>query len=51
SGVGDFGHEGIDAFVQDHRCREICKRLGLDDDVPLIPTSKIQVTDKSAEDG
>ncbi|TEB18897.1 hypothetical protein FA13DRAFT_1802804 [Coprinellus micaceus] len=41
SGVGDFGTDGIAAFIQQHRCREICKRLGLDKDVPLRENSAL----------
>lgn len=35
SGIGDFGPEGINAFVEAHTCGDICKRLGLNDEVPL----------------
>ncbi len=35
SGIGDFGREGINAFLQDHQCGEICKCLHLDEDIPL----------------
>ncbi|KAF9440676.1 hypothetical protein P691DRAFT_686846, partial [Macrolepiota fuliginosa MF-IS2] len=35
SGIGDFGPEGINAFIRDHHCKEICKRLGLDEDISL----------------
>lgn len=37
SGIGDFGLEGINAFIRDHQCSEICKCLHLDENVPLRP--------------
>jgi hypothetical protein len=43
SGIGDFGVEGIETFIRDHICGNICLRLGLDKKVPLIA----QVTDAS----
>lgn len=35
SGIGDFGREGINAFIRDHQCGEICKCLCLNENVPL----------------
>lgn len=35
SGIGDFGTEGINTFIKSHECGAICKRLGLDEGVPL----------------
>lgn len=35
SGIGDFGQDGIDTFIRDHTCGEICQRLGLDRSIPL----------------
>jgi hypothetical protein len=29
TGVGDFGIEGIQSFLRDHICCDICRRLGL----------------------
>lgn len=29
SGVGDFGQQGIDTFIKDHKCKKFCKSLGL----------------------
>jgi hypothetical protein len=29
SGVGDFGPKGIESFLRDHRCKHLCKILGL----------------------
>ncbi|KAF4574709.1 hypothetical protein EYR36_006059 [Pleurotus pulmonarius] len=41
SGVGDSGEEGIQSFLQDHKCLDICKQLGLDATIPLLlPRSK-----------
>ncbi|KAK7007244.1 hypothetical protein R3P38DRAFT_2432505, partial [Favolaschia claudopus] len=30
SGIGDFGLEGINSFIQDHSCGDVCNRLALD---------------------
>ncbi len=35
SGIGDFGSEGINAFITGHHCGDICKRLHLDQEIPL----------------
>lgn len=35
SGIGDFGTEGINTFINGHECGAICKRLGLDEGIPL----------------
>ena len=35
SGIGDFGEEGIDTFLCDHRCNNVCKALQLHYTVPL----------------
>ncbi|KAJ3520545.1 hypothetical protein NMY22_g12707 [Coprinellus aureogranulatus] len=37
SGVGDFGKDGIARFLEQHECRDICRRLGLDKSIPLDP--------------
>ncbi|KAH6893870.1 kinase-like domain-containing protein [Coprinopsis sp. MPI-PUGE-AT-0042] len=39
SGVGDFGRVGIDGFVRQHECREICNLLGFPDAIPLVTSS------------
>ncbi|KAK7029317.1 kinase-like domain-containing protein [Favolaschia claudopus] len=36
SGIGDFGLEGINSFIQDHSCGDVCNRLALDEVAPLI---------------
>ncbi|KAJ7231517.1 kinase-like domain-containing protein [Mycena rebaudengoi] len=36
SGVGDFGIEGIQSFLRDHTCEDICLRLRLDKTAPLV---------------
>lgn len=36
SGIGDFGTEGINTFIESHKCGAICKRLGLDEGIPLV---------------
>ncbi|KAF6748400.1 kinase-like domain-containing protein [Ephemerocybe angulata] len=35
SGIGDHGIPAIEIFIRDHRCRDICRRLGLDRAYPL----------------
>ncbi|KAK7058136.1 kinase-like domain-containing protein [Favolaschia claudopus] len=35
SGIGDFGSEGIETFLKDHICGDICVALNLDKEVPL----------------
>ncbi|TFK26791.1 hypothetical protein FA15DRAFT_587615, partial [Coprinopsis marcescibilis] len=35
SGVGDHGPDGIQTFVDQHECRELCKALGLSAQYPL----------------
>lgn len=35
SGMGDYGQEGIDNFVADHSCTDICKWLQLEQKMPL----------------
>ncbi|KAJ7304696.1 kinase-like domain-containing protein, partial [Mycena albidolilacea] len=36
TGVGDFGIEGIQSFLRDHICCDICRRLGLDRTASLV---------------
>ncbi|KAJ7856017.1 hypothetical protein B0H13DRAFT_1473929, partial [Mycena leptocephala] len=36
SGIGDFGIEGIESFLRDHTCRDVCLRLRLDKTAPLV---------------
>ncbi|KAK7048818.1 kinase-like domain-containing protein [Favolaschia claudopus] len=36
SGIGDFGLEGINSFIRDHSCGDVCNRLALDEVAPLI---------------
>ncbi|KAK7034990.1 kinase-like domain-containing protein [Favolaschia claudopus] len=36
SGIGDFGLEGINSFLRDHSCGDVCNRLALDEVAPLI---------------
>ncbi|KAK7006612.1 kinase-like domain-containing protein [Favolaschia claudopus] len=36
SGIGDFGLEGINSFLQDHSCGDVCNRIALDEVAPLI---------------
>ncbi|KAJ7733567.1 kinase-like domain-containing protein [Mycena maculata] len=38
SGVGDFGMEGIQSFLRDHVCGDICLRLRLDQTALLVLT-------------
>ncbi|KAJ7264716.1 kinase-like domain-containing protein, partial [Mycena rebaudengoi] len=42
-GVGDFGKEGINTFIQDHKCNAVCFGLQLDTIYPL----KIQAQRRS----
>ncbi|KAJ7159075.1 hypothetical protein C8R43DRAFT_1124709 [Mycena crocata] len=35
SGIGDFGHSGIQSFIRDHKCNDLCRALSLDHLVPL----------------
>jgi hypothetical protein len=35
SGIGDFGIEGIESFLRDHICGDVCLRLLLDQTAPL----------------
>ncbi|KAF6744661.1 kinase-like domain-containing protein [Ephemerocybe angulata] len=35
SGVGDHGQEGIDLFLSQHICGEMCRLLGFDQSIPL----------------
>ena len=44
SGIGDFGEEGMDTFLCDHRCNNVCKALQLHQTVPLS-------TDKPKDNG
>ncbi|KAF7371790.1 hypothetical protein MVEN_00036700 [Mycena venus] len=36
SGIGDFGLEGIQSFLDDHICGDVCRRLDLDKTAPLV---------------
>jgi hypothetical protein len=36
SGVGDFGHKGIQTFINNHNCTDLCHSLSLDTHYPLI---------------
>ncbi|KAJ6544934.1 kinase-like domain-containing protein [Mycena sp. CBHHK59/15] len=36
SGIGDFGLEGIQSFIRDHTCGDVCLRLRLDQTAPLV---------------
>ncbi|KAJ7925694.1 kinase-like domain-containing protein, partial [Mycena leptocephala] len=36
SGVGDFGREGMETFVHDHNCKDLCRSLSLDTSYPLV---------------
>jgi hypothetical protein len=42
SGIGDFGPEGINAFIEGHCCGDICKRLSLNDEIPLQLLDTVQ---------
>ncbi|KAJ7180029.1 kinase-like domain-containing protein [Mycena crocata] len=35
SGIGDFGHSGIQSFIRCHKCNDLCRALSLDQLVPL----------------
>ncbi|KAF7293615.1 Alpha-type protein kinase domain-containing protein [Mycena indigotica] len=35
SGLGDFGMDGIESFVNSHQCNQLCKRLEFDEVFPL----------------
>ncbi|KAJ7092241.1 kinase-like domain-containing protein [Mycena epipterygia] len=48
SGVGDFGEEGIETFVKDHKCNEICHGLVLHEAYPLVMEENGQ---EDGEDG
>ncbi|KAK7001195.1 hypothetical protein R3P38DRAFT_2559268, partial [Favolaschia claudopus] len=48
SGIGDFGLEGINSFIRDHSCGDVCNRLALDEVAPLIfDTSRNEEQDNS----
>ncbi|KAJ7453494.1 kinase-like domain-containing protein [Mycena latifolia] len=36
SGMGDFGASGIETFIKDHRCNDICRGLRLNKSYPLV---------------
>ncbi|KAJ7432096.1 kinase-like domain-containing protein, partial [Mycena latifolia] len=36
SGMGDFGASGIETFIKDHRCNNICRGLRLNKSYPLV---------------
>ena len=50
SGIGDFGIEGIDTFIRDHTCGNICLRLGLDKKVPLNATDASKSSSQPEDD-
>ncbi|KAJ7735776.1 kinase-like domain-containing protein [Mycena metata] len=35
SGIGDFGKPGIQTFIRDHKCGDVCRALDLEKSVPL----------------
>ncbi|KAJ7081540.1 hypothetical protein C8R43DRAFT_965584 [Mycena crocata] len=35
SGIGDFGRSGMQSFIRDHKCNDLCRALSLDQLVPL----------------
>ncbi|KAJ7094940.1 hypothetical protein C8R44DRAFT_749230 [Mycena epipterygia] len=35
SGIGDFGPKGIQSFIRDHKCGDVCRSLGLHESVVL----------------
>ncbi|KAF7329565.1 Alpha-type protein kinase domain-containing protein [Mycena kentingensis (nom. inval.)] len=37
SGLGDWGQDGINSFVEGHSCNDICAALGLDKQYPMVP--------------
>ncbi|KAF8214474.1 hypothetical protein K438DRAFT_1926918 [Mycena galopus ATCC 62051] len=41
SGSGDFGLEGIQSFLDDHICGDVCRRLDLDKTAPLMLDSDV----------
>ncbi|KAJ6556996.1 kinase-like domain-containing protein [Mycena vulgaris] len=49
SGIGDFGAKGIQSFIHDHKCNDVCRSLGLDESVILEaePVSVEKPTDGS----
>ncbi|KAK7029308.1 kinase-like domain-containing protein [Favolaschia claudopus] len=50
SGVGDFGSEGINSFVQDHECGTVCSALELDQLYPLDAPPETQEADEDQLD-
>ncbi|EAU85681.1 atypical/Alpha protein kinase [Coprinopsis cinerea okayama7 len=51
SGIGDFGEEGINKFVEEHVCQEVCLLLGFDKQFPLAPVTLYEKYSKSEEEG
>ncbi|KAJ7688592.1 hypothetical protein B0H17DRAFT_1202867 [Mycena rosella] len=47
SGIGDFGMKGIQTFLRDHTCGEVCRALGLNDSVELRAPVVEQESEKS----
>lgn len=49
-GKTNFGQRGVDAFMSVHRCGPLCRKLGLDQEKPVlemnIPTDSPEVTEK-----
>ncbi|KAJ7089460.1 hypothetical protein C8R44DRAFT_751465 [Mycena epipterygia] len=35
SGIGDFGPKGIQSFIHDHKCGDVCRSLGLHESIVL----------------
>ncbi|EAU89640.1 atypical/Alpha protein kinase [Coprinopsis cinerea okayama7 len=51
SGIGDFGEEGINKFVEEHVCQEVCLLLGFDKQFPLTPVTSYEKYSESEEEG
>ncbi|KAJ7639307.1 kinase-like domain-containing protein [Roridomyces roridus] len=51
SGLGDFGLEGIESFINTHQCNQLCKRLEFDDIFPLELPADIPGPDATEASG
>ncbi|KAJ6587419.1 kinase-like domain-containing protein [Mycena vulgaris] len=49
SGIGDFGIQGIETFVKDHQCNEICRGLMLHEIYPLVAEKNGQNTGNTSD--
>ncbi|KAI0073742.1 kinase-like protein [Panus rudis PR-1116 ss-1] len=50
SGLGDHGESGIEEFLKQHTCMEVCKDLGLDNEDNLLGDENHGAEDKSDDE-